>query len=268
MQAEAPLQGVTLIVTRPRGQAARSATALRAAGAEVITFPVLDIAPIGAAVTAAALASASAIIFVSANAVAYGVPVLRRAGDIPATTEIFAIGRATAAALADAGFKNVLSPVVSIDSEGLLAMRQLQAVDGRHIILVKGVSELGGRRLLEQALVARGAQVNVLECYRRAPAVPDAVACTKLKTSFASGHVHGCFALSVETLDSLMNIFSAMDISPQTQTVLLVPNPRVADAARTFGFGNIAEVPLADAEMIAALISLKPQLLIPAPLHH
>ena len=267
MQAEAPLQGVTLIVTRPHGQAARSAAALRAAGAEVIIFPVLDIAPIDAALTTTDLASASAIIFVSANAVAYGVPLLR-AGDIPPTTEIFAIGRATAAALSDAGFKNVVSPVISIDSEGLLALPQLQAIDGRHIILVKGVSELGGRRLLEQTLVARGAHVNVLECYRRAPTVPDAVARTQLQKSFASGRIHGCFALSVETLDSLMNIFLAMNISPQSQTVLLVPNPRVADAARTLGFGNIAEVPLADAEMIAALIGLKAQLLVPAPLHH
>ena len=267
MQAEPPLQGVILIVTRPRGQAARSASALRAAGAEVITFPVLAIAPVDAAHTAAALATASAIIFVSANAVAYGVPLLR-AGDIPPTTEIFAIGRATAAALADAGFKNVVSPVISIDSEGLLALPQLQAIDGRHIILVKGVSELGGRRLLEQTLAARGAQVNVLECYRRAPTVPDAAARTQLQKSFASGRIHGCFALSVETLDSLMNIFSAMNILPQSQTVLLVPNPRVADAARTLGFGNIAEVPLADAEMIAALIGLKAQLLVPAPLHH
>ena len=268
MQAEAPLQGVTLIVTRPRGQAARSAAALCAAGAEVITFPVLDIAPIEASLTATDLASASAIIFVSANAVAYGVPVLRRAGDIPATTEIFAIGRATAAALSDAGFTDVLSPNSSIDSEGLLAMRELHRVDGRHIILVKGVSELGGRRLLEQTLVARGAHVNVLECYRRAPHMPDAAALAALKKSFASGRVHGCFALSVETLDSLMNIFSTMNISPQSQIVLLVPNPRVADAARTHGFSRIAEVPLADSEMIAALIGLKPQLLTPAPLTH
>ncbi len=268
MQAELPLQGAILIVTRPRGQAARSATALRAAGAEVITFPVLDIASIEASLTATDLASASAIIFVSANAVAYGVPVLRRAGDIPATTEIFAIGRATAAALADAGLKNVVSPVSSIDSEGLLALRQLHRVDGRHIILVKGVSELGGRKLIEQTLVARGAHVNVLECYRRAPHLPDAAALAELQKSFASGRVHGCFALSVETLDSLINIFSAMDISPQSQTVLLVPNPRVADAARTHGFGRIAEVPLADSEMIAALIGLKPQLFKPVPLTH
>ena len=266
MQVEPPLRGLTLVVTRPRGQAARSAAALRAAGAEVIMFPVLDIAPIDAALTAEEVVSASAIIFVSANAVAYGVPVLRRAGDIPATTEIFAIGRATAAALTDAGFKDALSPNSSIDSEGLLAMRELHRVDGRHIILVKGVSELGGRRLLEQTLAARGAQVNVLECYRRAPTVPDAAARAELKKSFASGRVHGCFALSVETLDSLMNIFSAMNISPQSQIVLLVPNPRVADAARTLGFSRIAEVPLADSEMIAALIGLKPQLFTPAPL--
>ena len=265
MHAEAPLQGLTLVVTRPPTQAARTATALREAGAEVIEFPVLDITPIYASLPSDELASAAGIIFVSANAVTYGVPVLRRAGEIPTTTQLFAIGRATAAALADAGFKDVVSPQQSIDSEGLLAMPQLRGVEGRHIILVKGQSELGGRRLLEQTLGARGARVTLLECYRRAPLVPDAVAREALRESLASGRVHACFALSVETLDSLTDIFTSMQISPQSKLLLLIPNARLAEAARTRGFNKIAEVPLAEPALIAALTNLKPQILMLAP---
>ena len=110
MQAELPLRGLTLVVTRPHLQAARTALALREAGAAVIEFPVLDIAPVAATLAATELASASGLIFVSANAVAYGVPALRCAGEIPAGAKIFAIGRATATALADAGFSDVVSP--------------------------------------------------------------------------------------------------------------------------------------------------------------
>ena len=265
MHIEPPLQGLTLVVTRPPAQAARTASALRDAGAEVIEFPVLDITPIDVSLASRELASAWGIIFVSANAVRYGVPVLRRAGEITATTHMFAIGRATAVALVDAGFQDVVSPQQSIDSEGLLAMPQLRSVEGRHIILVKGQSELGGRRLLEQTLGARGARVTVLECYRRAPLVPDATAREAFRKSLASGRVHACFALSTETLDSLIDIFSSMDIQPQTKMVLLIPNARVADAARTRGFDKIAEVPLAEPALIAALIDLKPQLLMLMP---
>ena len=269
MQNNSPLQGLTLVVTRPRDQAARTAVALRAAGARVIEFPGLAINPINAAILPRDLTSATGIIFVSANAVAHGVPVLKRGGEMKAAIEIFAIGRATAAALADAGFTDVVTPQQSIDSEGLLAMPQLHRVRGRHMILVKGDSELGGRRMLEQTLVGRGARVTLLECYRRAPLVPDIAACEALRDSLAAKLVQGCFALSIETLDSLMNIFSRLNISAQLQSqlVLLVPNPRVANAARTYGFERTAEVPLTESALVMALTELKPRLLTPFSAH-
>ena len=262
MRLEPPLRGLTLVVTRPRVQAARTAAALREAGADVIEFPALAIAPINASISLAELAQASGIIFVSANAVAYGLPVLQRDGKIAPNKQIFAIGRATATALTDAGFKDVVSPQQSIDSEGLLAMPQLRHVDGRHIILVKGRSDAGGRTLLEQTLTARSARVTVLECYRRAPFEPDLAARESFLNSFEKGRINACFALSVETLDSLINIFSNMKIPAQSKMMLLVPHPRVADAARTRGFAMIAEVPMADSAMVAAVSQLKPQLLL------
>ena len=263
MLAEIPLRGLTLVVTRPSAQGGRTAIALRDAGANVIEFPVLDITPMEATLSPRELASASGIIFISANAVAHGVPWVQRAGGASATAEIFAIGRATATALADAGFANVVSPQQSIDSEGLLALPQLRRVEGRHIILVKGHSDLGGRTVLEQTLTARGARVTVLECYRRAPFIPVLAVREAFRTSLASGRVHACFALSIETMNSLINIFTMMDISPQSQMVLLVPNARVATGARARGFDKVAEVPLAESAMIAALAKLKPRLINP-----
>ena len=269
MQADAllvsplPLHGLTLVVTRPATQARRTAIALREAGATVIEFPVLDIASIETSLMPQDLEAADAFIFVSANAVEYGVPALRRTGALPAAAEIFAIGRATAAALNDAGFADVVSPQQSIDSEGLLALPQLRTVMGRHIILVKGQSERGGRRLLDHTLTARGAQVTTLECYRRAARMPALVARSALKESLVAGHVHACFAMSTETLESLMNVFSAMNFLPQSEIALLVPHTRVAEAARACGFDRILQVPLADSALIARLTALKPGLLLP-----
>jgi uroporphyrinogen-III synthase len=267
MQTEAPLRGLTLIVTRPRAQASRSANALRDAGAAVIEFPVLDIAPIEATLAAFDVARTSGFIFVSANAVAYGVPALRRTGEIAASTEIFAIGRATASALVDAGFKDVVSPQQSIDSEGLLAMPQLQSVAGRHMIIVKGTSEPGGRTILEQTLTARGAVVSVFECYRRAPAVPDTTQRDAFRNALATAPKLACFALSVETLDSFIEICKGMEINPQSKMALLVPHPRVGNAARAHGFDRIATVPMAESALVAALAELKPQLLTHTPLN-
>jgi uroporphyrinogen-III synthase len=266
MHAELPLQGLTLVVTRPRVQAARTAATLRQAGATVIEFPVLDITPIDAAIAPRVLSGASGIIFVSANAVEYGLPVIAHAGKIKSTTQLFAIGRATAGALADAGHADVVSPQQTIDSEGLLAMPQLQSVMGRHIILVKGASESGGRTLLEETLAARGARVMVLVCYRRGTVVPGLSAKNALQNSFAQGNHHACFALSAETLDSLVTVFSSMNIPAKSEIALLVPNVRVGDAARAHGFSRIAEVPLAESALVPALSALKPQLLNHAPL--
>lgn len=268
MQTEPPLRGLTLVVTRPRAQAARTAKALREAGADVIEFPVLDIAPIEASLPSHALADAVGIIFVSANAVQFGLPVIARAGKIGVAMQLFAIGRATAAALADAGYDDVVSPQQSIDSEGLLALPQLHSVAGRHIILVKGLSERGGRPLLEQTLAERGARVTVLSCYRRAPTTPPSEAKDALEASLASGRPHACFALSAETLESLVRIFATMDIPSRPEIVLLVPNPRVAAVARAHGLDKTAEVPMAESALIAALSELKPQLLRRASPNH
>ena len=258
-----PLLGLTLVVTRPTVQAKRTAIALREGGATVVEFPVLDISPIEAFLTANDLATANAFVFISANAVEYGVPTVRRTGAFPAKAEIFAIGRATTTALNDAGFPVVVSPQQSIDSEGLLALPQLRTVMGRHIILVKGQSELGGRRLLEQTLIARGAQVTTLECYRRAPIMPDVTMRDALRELLAVGHVHACFAMSVETLESLMNVFATMGFSPQSKVTMLVPHARVAKAAYACGFDRIEEVPMADSALVARLAALKPRLLAP-----
>jgi uroporphyrinogen-III synthase len=257
MHTEKSLQGLNLIVTRPKEQGANTAKLLRDAGAKVIEFPLLSILPIETSIAPAELNRATALIFVSANAVAFGAPALRRSGEITHDAQVFAIGRATAAALRAAGFKDVVVPQQSIDSEGLLALPQLHRVGGRHIIIVKGRSESGGRTLLEETLVARGAHVTLFDCYRRSAAVPDTATCDMLKQSLASGLLHGCFALSVDTLDSLMNNFLMMNIAPQAQLVMLVPNARVAAAVRANKFDKIVEVPLDDAGMLVKLADLK-----------
>lgn len=256
---DSALAGVRVMVTRPHSQSAGLCRSLQNAGATTMAFPVLEIAPLPAQLSATALAATMAVIFVSANAVEHGVPLVRRAGGLPDGAHAIAIGRATAAALRAAGFTNVVSPQQNMDSEGVLALPQLQAVRGKHIILVKGRSDQGGRRELEAVLASRGAILEIVECYERR-AVVAASGLVDAAGSFLSGTpVPLVMALSVETLDALMGSLSAF-LAPLRASWLLVPHPRVASAARERGFYFVLEVPMSAEELVPALVSLKPRL--------
>ncbi len=259
MPDERPLAGLTVIVTRPRRQGEATANALRAVGAETIELPVLEITPIPATIDADLLARASLVIFVSANAVEYGLTALHRGVGMSHGARMAAIGDATTLALNAAGFADVVSPQQSIDSEGLLAMPQLQtnAVNGQHVILIRGTSESGGRRLLETTLAARGATVTVLECYQRRDVVPSVSQINALVES--SKENFAVMALSVETLESLVKAFASYPDWLKAAW-LLVPNLRVGSAARVRGFKRVAEVGMSAESLIAALVKLKPRM--------
>ena len=154
--ARGPLGGIGVIVTRPARQAAGLAAALAALGATPIIIPAIVILP---PADPAALARVHAeldcfdiAVFVSANAVEYGVP-----PHWPSRLRVFAPGPGTAAALAAVRVADVHIPHTSYDSEGLLALPALAEVAGKRVVIFCGE---GGRVLLADALRARGAVVT------------------------------------------------------------------------------------------------------------
>lgn len=253
---EQPLAGLSILVTRPREQGAVLAESLRAAGAGATELPVLEIVALPAAIPPGALGHAEAAIFVSVNAVQHGAELLRASGGLSAGTPVFAIGRATATALQAAGYANVVSPQQKIDSEGLLALPQLQAVEGKLIIVVKGKSEQGGRKLLETELATRGARVVVLECYERRLASPEKSVLDAITGKLADRSLAVVMALSVETLDALLALFAPV-ASQLREAWLLVPHPRVAAAAHERGFSHVLEVPMSAEALVPALVLLR-----------
>ncbi|MGS2719358.1 uroporphyrinogen-III synthase [Paraglaciecola aestuariivivens] len=82
--------------------------------------------------------------------------------DWPQNIKFFAVGASTAAILQQAGWPVVVPQEPK--SEGLLALPELQQVANKTLVIVKG---FGGRELLYQSLVARGAQVLEWEVYKR-----------------------------------------------------------------------------------------------------
>lgn len=261
------LNGLTIVVTRPRAQAQVSATWLESLGVQVIVFPVLEIEALPDAVVDANfkpsdLQSAEAIIFVSANAAEFGVAAIQTRGGFPRGAAIFAIGGATTAKLAEAGVADVQSPLIGNDSEALLSLPALQSVAGKHILIVRGISDGGGRAHLQEILSARGARVSMLECYARRSITASAASQSHIKAELAAGKIHAFSVLSVETLESLVANLTLQLISKAlSECMMLVPHRRVADAALKMGFTNVSVVPMGGEALYVALLKLKPSLL-------
>lgn len=165
-----PLAGQTVVVTRPREQAASLAEPLEALGAEVLVVPTIRIQPRPLGVEVAAvlreLGSYQLVVFTSANAVRVFAGYLVRGaegGQMPAGPVVAAVGPATAAALRAHDLACHLVPDDYV-AEGLLdAFEQQGALVTGARVLIPCASD--ARDVLPDALRARGATVDVLHIY-------------------------------------------------------------------------------------------------------
>ncbi|MFM7459277.1 MAG: hypothetical protein ACKO15_00330, partial [Burkholderiales bacterium] len=115
----------------------------------------------------------------------------------------------------------------------------------------KGASESGGRQLLEDTLVQRGAIVHNLVCYRRELKTLTAAE----RRQLAVGVRNGAAVLigSVETLESLSNNLAREELSLSDVAHLLVPHQRVAGAATSAGVRRVSVVSLQDNKLVETL---------------
>lgn len=243
-----PLSGLGVIVTRPARQAAGIAMSLTVLGATPILFPAIVILPppnrLALDHAHASLAQYDLAIFVSANAVEYGVPDPRR---WPAQLRTFAPGPGTAAALVGAGITQPIIPATSYDSEGLLALPELTAVAGKRALIFRGE---GGRTLLGDTLRERGATVEYVDCYRRA--VPQS-GVDGLAAALRERRADALTLTSSEGLDNLCALLDTGALRELQALPTFVPHPRIVDHARAKGFTAIATGG-SDAGLIAGLL--------------
>jgi uroporphyrinogen-III synthase len=246
-----PLAGRTVLVTRPAQQAAALAQAIRAAGGEAFEFPALDIeaVPVDAlTVPLARLAEADIAIFISPNAAQFGMAAIRASGCLPLSIDVFAVGPGTTCALREQGVGAIITPDGQ-DSEALLALPQLTEVAGKRVVIVRGV---GGRALLADTLVARGAQVAFLECYRRGRPQADAA---PLLARWQTGGIDAVTVTSAETLHNLATLLGEAGAPLLLRTPLFAPHEKIAEAARRFGIARVIATPGGDAGLVDGLIN-------------
>lgn len=163
------LQGHHIVITRPQDQAKQLVSLIKRQGGNALLFPLIAISPLDEydnfSQQIEALPRQDWLIFISSNAVQYGMPRLLQAlGHVPPTLKFAAIGPVTATELKKFAIDDTLIPNGRFDSEALLALPEMQDVAGKNIMIVRGV---GGREVLAETLRQRGAHVQFAECYRR-----------------------------------------------------------------------------------------------------
>jgi uroporphyrinogen-III synthase len=239
-----------VLVTRPQPRAEALCRRLRAAGFRALAQPLLAVEPIADLAPAGAAGDYDDLLFVSANAVRFGLRVL--GGDRvrwPVHTRCFAIGQRTADALRVCGAA-VCTPGEDMRSEALLALPALQQVTGRRILLVRGE---GGRTLLADTLRARGALLEELVCYRRRPVPVDAAA---LCERIGQEQVRVILISSGEAMGYLSRLLNPQENTnlARTELTVIVPSERVAELAKSAGWEAVhVAANASDDAMLAAL---------------
>ncbi len=248
-----------VLVTRPEGEAAEAlCRSVRAAGFRVNAQPlmtILPISPLGPAQhqRVRQLDWYQHVIFVSANAVRAGMALLEDCwAQLPGAIQWYAVGEATAAALAARGVR-AQTPGDQMHSEGLLALSSLAAVEGQRVLIVKGE---GGRDTIRRTLEGRGARVDELACYRRGcPSLaPGALAAMLERWA-----IDIVLISSGEGLCNFVELLRPAEPTNFSQLSLIAPSERVAELARAAGFDRIVTAANAsDAAMLHALENCKP----------
>jgi uroporphyrinogen-III synthase len=220
--SENSLAGFRVLVTRPADQSDELVAAIENSGGEAIRFPVIRILGRDPKIVAgefAILPTPDIVIFVSSNAAEHGLPAVRDCG-----ARLAAIGPATSAAISATGARVDIAPSNGFDSEQLLQHPELQNVNGKTVLIVRGKS---GRELLRDTLRERGADVSYLAVYDRERNTIPAAEVAKLDDAWRNGRIDCVTVMSVETLENLLLLLPAASLEALRKTPLVAPGERV-----------------------------------------
>ena len=221
--SEHALDGVGVLVTRPRQQAGELAEAIEAYGGTAILFPVIDILardPADVQADLDVLADPAITVFVSRNAVEHGLDY--------AAGKIAAIGPTTADAIDQAGGHVDICPAAGFDSEHLLMEAAFDDVAGKTIRIIRGDV---GREKLASSLKERGAEVEYLSTYERKRPRYTAAELTSLEEDWQAGRVSVAVVMSVQSLENLGALLPDWCRKQLPMTPLVTPSARVLKEA-------------------------------------
>lgn len=224
-----------IVITRPEQQASVLSAGIKAAGGDVLLFPTIEIQPLAleheSKTKIQQLDQFAIVIFISPNAVNFGLPQILAETTLPKNILLATIGQGSAKSLAgQLGRQPDIVPAENFNSEGLLATSALQNVENKRILIVRGK---GGREHLKHTLQDRGAQVEYLDVYQR---VMPSVSASELEQNLQKNQIAAIVITSATSLQNLVALTPDSVLSQLYRVPLLLINKRLVDVAREAGF--------------------------------
>jgi len=248
-----PLENVGVVVTRPAHQAGNLAKLIEHAGGRVILFPTLeifdaqDMSPLSGVIDR--LEQFDLAIFISPNAVSKAMNRIRAKRTWPQGLRCAAVGKGSAKELERFGGEEVIVPQGRFDSEALLALPELQNMTGKQVVIFRGE---GGRELLGDELIRRGADLTMVECYRRGKPVSGDVGL--LLRQWEHGEIDAITATSGESMRNLFDLVGNLGQQWLKKTPVFVFHENIAEVAQELGVEQVYVTPAGDEGLLSGLI--------------
>ena len=225
------------MITRPAHQAEKLTQGIKAAGGEPFLFPTLEIIPSELSEENKKkiqhIKQYDIIIFISPNAVDFGLKQIQAFTELPESILLATIGKGSAKALQQRlGKKPDVVPNENFNSEGLLVTTAMHDVDKKRILIIRGH---GGREHLKNTLQQRGALVEYLNVYKR---IKPETNTTELEQYLQNNQIAAIVITSAESLKNLLELTPAKVVPLLLQVPLLLINQRLVDVAKEAKFNS------------------------------
>jgi uroporphyrinogen-III synthase len=248
MIPDQPLTDKTILITRPDGREQNLRRLIESAGGKTLHYPVINIQPPAKLdiqqliLLREQLHSFTMAIFISPTAVEQS---RKYFPALPEHFIIVSIGNKTTEALEKQDIHvDIEAPEKNTESLLNDPAFQMPKIDGHRILIFRGQ---GGRALLGDSLIRRGAQIRYVETYQRE--LPPHPPLDEDKVSELD-------AITISSNQGLDNLITLMDDpSLLIDIPLVVPSPRAYTLARQHGFKTI--ITAEDATDEAAMSALK-----------
>lgn len=227
------LNGTRILVCRPEPSASELQQTLEEVGARVTKLPCIEIKPSDLAAEDKTrfmnLDQYQHVVVLSQHAARLGLDYIDAYWpQLPVSQIWHAIGQKTTQILKEYGVS--LAPLeTDLTSETLLEQPQLSDLAGQKVLVLSGH---GGRKLIHETLVQRGASVDSLALYERSK--PE-YSPKELKQAISDFKPNVVVALSAETIQNL-NTLLAGEFKALGNTPFVVSSERVAGLAKNLGY--------------------------------